>query len=46
MEDKLDAVEVENVDWKNIVSDFYDTLKVELDIARKRKWAVSNSKTN
>ena len=35
LEDKLDAVEIENVDWKNIVSDFYDTLKVELEIADK-----------
>ena len=35
MEDKLDSVEVENVDWKNIVSDFYDTLKPELELADK-----------
>ncbi|MGI6728169.1 MAG: type I DNA topoisomerase [Anaerovoracaceae bacterium] len=33
MEDKLDAVEVENVNWKDIVSSFYETLEKELEIA-------------
>ncbi len=35
MEDKLDAVEIENINWKDIVSDFYGTLKEELEIADK-----------
>ncbi|MDD2483853.1 MAG: type I DNA topoisomerase [Eubacteriales bacterium] len=35
MEDKLDAVEIENMDWKTIISDFYATLKVELEVAEK-----------
>lgn len=33
MEDKLDSVEVDNVNWKDIVSEFYATLKQELEIA-------------
>ena len=33
MEDKLDDVEVKNTDWKNIVGNFYKTLKAELDTA-------------
>ena len=33
MEDKLDAVEVENADWKKIIADFYATLKEELEFA-------------
>ncbi|MDD2215325.1 MAG: type I DNA topoisomerase [Eubacteriales bacterium] len=33
MEDKLDMVEIENVDWKDIISDFYGTLEEELEVA-------------
>lgn len=33
MEDKLDQVEVENLDWKTIVEDFYDPLEKELEVA-------------
>lgn len=33
MEDKLDGVEVEHSDWKVIISDFYDILSKELEIA-------------
>ena len=35
MEDKLDDVEVKALNWKEIVRDFYGTLKEELDIADK-----------
>ena len=35
MEDKLDDVEIKSLDWKEIVRDFYATLKVELEIADK-----------
>ncbi len=35
LEDRLDDIEVKNLNWKNIVSDFYEVLKVELDIADK-----------
>lgn len=33
MEDKLDAVEVEDTNWRDIVGAFYATLKEELEIA-------------
>ncbi|NLY70312.1 MAG: type I DNA topoisomerase [Clostridiales bacterium] len=33
MEDKLDAVEVDNVNWKDIISEFYSTFKKDLEIA-------------
>lgn len=33
LEDKLDDVEVKNIDWKDIISSFYDILKVELEVA-------------
>ncbi len=33
LEDRLDDIEIENVDWKEIVSDFYVILKEELTIA-------------
>ena len=33
MEDKLDKVEIENVDWKDIISNFYGTLEEELEVA-------------
>ncbi|MDR2133347.1 MAG: type I DNA topoisomerase [Clostridiales Family XIII bacterium] len=33
MEDKLDDIEVKNTDWKAIVGEFYDILKVELKTA-------------
>ncbi len=33
MEDKLDLVEIEDNDWKNILRDFYGGFKAELDIA-------------
>ena len=33
MEDKLDEIEIKDADWKEIVKDFYATLKVELEIA-------------
>ncbi len=35
MEDKLDDVEVKDMDWKEIIRDFYKILKVELEIADK-----------
>ena len=35
MEDKLDDVEVKDLNWKEIVRDFYGTLKEELDVADK-----------
>lgn len=35
MEDKLDDVEAKGNDWKQIIRDFYKTLKEELDIADK-----------
>lgn len=35
LEDRLDDIEIENLDWKNIVSDFYKILKEELEIADK-----------
>lgn len=35
MEDKLDDVEAKGDDWKQIIRDFYKTLKEELDIADK-----------
>ena len=34
-EDKLDDVEVKDTDWHDIVSDFYGTLKGELEVADK-----------
>lgn len=33
MEDKLDAIEIENINWRDIVGEFYTTLKGELEIA-------------
>lgn len=33
MEDKLDDVEVKNLDWKEIIRDFYGTLEKELKVA-------------
>ena len=33
MEDKLDEIEINSADWKGVVKDFYETLKVELEIA-------------
>lgn len=35
MEDRLDEVEVKALNWKEIVRDFYATLKVELEVADK-----------
>lgn len=35
MEDKLDEVEVKDVDWKDIIRDYYGTLAKELEIADK-----------
>ncbi len=35
MEDKLDDVEIKSLDWKEIVREFYATLKDELEIADK-----------
>lgn len=35
LEDRLDDIEIENLDWKNIVSDFYKILKDELELADK-----------
>ncbi|WP_312652774.1 type I DNA topoisomerase [Aminipila sp.] len=35
LEDRLDDIEIENLDWKNIVSDFYKILRDELEIADK-----------
>lgn len=35
MEDKLDEVEVKDVDWKDIIRDYYGTLEKELEIADK-----------
>lgn len=33
LEDKLDEIEINDADWKEIVKDFYATLKVELEYA-------------
>lgn len=33
LEDRLDDVEIKNIDWKEIIADFYDILKEELVIA-------------
>ena len=33
MENQLDDVEAKDLDWKKVVSDFYATLKIELEIA-------------
>jgi DNA topoisomerase I, bacterial len=33
MEDKLDDIEVKNLEWKDIVGDFYGILKKELEVA-------------
>ncbi len=33
LEDKLDEIEIKNADWKEIVREFYATLKVDLEIA-------------
>lgn len=33
LEDKLDDVEVKNIDWKDIIKDFYSILEKELEIA-------------
>jgi len=33
MEDKLDAVEVDNINWKDIISEFYSTFEKELEVA-------------
>ena len=35
MEDKLDEVEVKDVDWKDIIRDYYGTLEKELEVADK-----------
>ncbi len=35
MEDKLDDVEIKSLNWKEVVRDFYATLKEELEIADK-----------
>ena len=35
MEDRLDEVEVKDVDWKDIIRDYYGTLEKELEIADK-----------
>ena len=35
MEDKLDDVEIKSLDWKEIVREFYATLKEELEVADK-----------
>lgn len=35
MEDKLDDVEIKSMDWKEIIREFYATLKEELEIADK-----------
>ncbi|MCQ4635315.1 type I DNA topoisomerase [Anaerovorax odorimutans] len=35
MEDKLDAVEVKDVEWKDIIRDYYGTLEKELEVADK-----------
>ncbi|MDE8733902.1 type I DNA topoisomerase [Eubacteriales bacterium DFI.9.88] len=35
MEDKLDAVEVKDVEWKDIIRDYYGTLEKELETADK-----------
>ncbi len=35
LEDKLDDVEVKDLAWKNVIKDFYDILKDELDVAEK-----------
>lgn len=33
LEDKLDDVEVKNIDWKDIIGDFYSILEKELEVA-------------
>ena len=33
LEDKLDDIEIKDINWKDIIEDFYGTLKGELDIA-------------
>lgn len=33
LEDRLDDVEVKNLDWKTIIEDFYGTLEKELEVA-------------
>ncbi len=33
MEDRLDEVEIRDANWREIISDFYSTLKTELEIA-------------
>ncbi|MBR0600238.1 type I DNA topoisomerase [Sinanaerobacter chloroacetimidivorans] len=33
LEDKLDDVEVKNIDWKDIIHDFYGVLEKELEVA-------------
>ncbi|QIB69969.1 type I DNA topoisomerase [Aminipila butyrica] len=35
LEDRLDDIEIKNLNWKQIVSDFYEILKVELEVADK-----------
>ncbi len=35
LEDRLDDIEIENLNWKTIVSDFYEILKDEIEIADK-----------
>jgi DNA topoisomerase-1 len=35
MEDKLDDVEIKDLDWKDVIRDFYKILSVELEIADK-----------
>lgn len=35
MEDKLDDVEIKDLDWKKVVRDFYAPLKTELEVADK-----------
>ena len=33
LEDKLDDIEIKNIEWKTVVSDFYKTLEQELKVA-------------
>jgi len=35
MEENLDDIEVKGVRWKSVIEEFYDTLKVELEVADK-----------
>lgn len=35
LEDRLDDIELEHLDWKTVITDFYDILKVELEVADK-----------